>query len=50
MDILIDGLGFCKGFLTVSIPSLCEILVYKGRTSSETKYESSVMLLTLSIF
>ena len=50
MNILIDGFDFCKGFLTASIPSVFRILVYKDRTSSETKYESLVMLLTFSIF
>ena len=37
MDILIDGLDFCKDFLTTSIPSVCGILVYNDLTSSETK-------------
>ena len=49
MDILIGGLDFCKDFLTASIPSVCGILVYKDHTSSETKYESSIMLLKFSI-
>ena len=47
MDILIDSLDFCKDLYT---PSVYGILVYKERTSNETKYESSVMVLTLPIF
>lgn len=50
MDILIDSLDFCKDLYTPSVPSVYGILVYKERTSNETKYESSVMLLTFPIF
>ena len=50
MDILIDRLDFCKDFLNASILSICEILVYEDCTSSETEYESSVILLTSSVF
>ena len=49
MDILIGPLDFCKDFLTALIPSVCGILVCKKLTSSETKYESSDILLTFSI-
>ena len=45
-----DDLDFCKNFLTASIPSVCVIVVYQDHTSNETTYESSVMLLTFSIF
>lgn len=34
MDILIDGLEFCSYFLTVSIPSVCGIMVNKDHTLS----------------
>ena len=50
MDKLKDVLDFCKDFLTVPVPSVCGILVYKDRMSSETMYESPVTLLTFSIF
>ena len=50
MDIIIDGLDFCQAVFTASAPSVYGILVYKDRTSNETKYESSIMLLTFSIF
>ena len=50
MGKLMDGLDFCKDFLTALIPCVCGILVYKDPMSSATKYESSVMLLTVSIF
>ena len=50
IGILIDDLEFCKDFFTTLIPSVCGILVYKDLTSSETKFESLVMLLTSSIF
>ena len=50
MDIIIDGLDFCQAVFNASAPSVYGILVYKDRTSNETKYESSIMLLTFSIF
>lgn len=50
MDIIINSLDFCKAVFTASVPSVYGILVYKDRTSNETKYESSVMLLTFAIF
>ena len=50
MDILIDGLDLCKAVFTTSVPFVYGILVYKDHTSNETKYESSVMLLTFCIF
>ena len=50
MDILIDRLDICKDFLTATKPSVCGILVHEDRTSSESRYESSVILLTSFIF
>ena len=37
MDIIIDGLDFCQAVFTASVPSVYRTLVYKDRTSNETK-------------
>ena len=50
MGKLMDGLDFCKDFLTTLLPCVCGTLVHKDRMSCGTKYESPVMLLTVSIF
>ena len=47
---LMDDLDFCKDFITALMPCVCGILVCKDRVSSGTKYESPVILVTVSIF